>query len=497
MRRTIGALAPDMMRNVVVLAAAALTVGVTSLGIGAAPAGASRAAASSGGTWGKAREVPGTAALNSRDAGLVSVSCPSAGNCGGGGFYVDRAFHRRGFVVSESNGTWGKAIEVPGFATLNQGRPAQVLSVSCGSEGNCSAGGTYAGSDGFRHAFVVSEVKGTWGKAREVPGTLNRGGEAQVLSVSCASAGNCSAGGYYGQFVFEGMVLSVEPFVVSESNGTWGKAKEVAATINSGRIAQVFSVSCASAGNCSAGGYYTDTAGNTRAFVVSEVHGTWGKARQVAGITALNQDENAQVISVSCASAGNCSAGGYYADNTYHIHQHAFVVSEVNGAWRRAIQVPGIATLDKGRSTQVISVSCASAGNCTAGGYYTDSNFHQQAFVVSEVHGTWGKAREVPGPATLNQGGNAQVNSVSCASAGNCSAGGYYEDSAHHLQAFVVSESNGAWGKAIEVPGTATLNKDGVAQVISVSCASARNCSAGGAYTDSARRFQAFVANKN
>ena len=75
--------------------------------------------------------------------------------------------------------------------------------------------------------------------------------------------------------------------------------------------------------------------------------------------------------------------------------------------------------------------------------------------------GTWGKAKEVPGTVTLNSGGFAQLNSVSCASAGNCSAGGTYEDSSGHFQAFVVSQVGGTWGKAKEVPGTATLNQGG------------------------------------
>ncbi len=74
--------------------------------------------------------------------------------------------------------------------------------------------------------------------------------------------------------------------------------------------------------------------------------------------------------------------------------------------------------------------------------------------MVSQVNGTWGTAIEVPGTAALNTGGNAQIDSVSCASAGNCSAGGFYTDSSGHGQAFVVSEVNGKWGKAEEVPGT-------------------------------------------
>lgn len=55
--------------------------------------------------------------------------------------------------------------------------------------------------------------------------------------------------------------------------------------------------------------------------------------------------------------------------------------------------------------------------------------------------GTWGTAQEVPGTATLNAGGLAQVNSVSCGAAGKCSAGGFYTGSSQRWQAFVVSES--------------------------------------------------------
>ena len=62
-------------------------------------------------------------------------------------------------------------------------------------------------------------------------------------------------------------------------------------------------------------------------------------------------------------------------------------------------------------------------------------------FVVSQVNGRWSKGKEVPGTATLNTRGNAAINSVSCASAGNCSAGGDYTDSSRHFQAFVVSQT--------------------------------------------------------
>ena len=111
------------------------------------------------------------------------------------------------------------------------------------------------------------------------------------------------------------------------------------------------------------------------------------------------------------------------------------------GTWGTAEELPGIAALNTGGDALVGSVSCASAGNCSAGGFYTDSSGHQQAFVASQVNGTWGTAKEVPGTAALNSGGNDAINSMSCASAGNCSAAGQYTGSSGHGQAFVVSQT--------------------------------------------------------
>src|SRR5258708_14644721 len=82
----------------------------------------------------------------------------------------------------------------------------------------------------------------------------------------------------------------------------------------------------------------------------------------------------------------------------------------------------------------------------------------------------WGRAVEVRGLGKLNAGGNARVLSVLCWRPGDCAAGGFYTDSGGHQQAFVVDESNGVWGTAEEVPGAAALNTGGIAQVLSLAC---------------------------
>ena len=445
------------------------------------------------GTWVKAEEVPGTAALNAGgDAYVSSLSCSSR-NCSAGGSYEDASGHTQAFVANETSATWRKAEEVPGTAALNAGGDAEVLSLSCSSAGNCSAGGRYDDASGHTQAFVVNETRGAWAKAEEVPGTasLNAGGDAFVYPLSCSPAGNCSAGGYYTDASGH-----TQAFVVNETSGTWGKAEEVPGTaaLNVGGAAEVNSLSCSSRSNCSAGGDYTDASGHYQAFVVSETSGAWGKAEEVPGTASLNAGGAAYVSALSCSSRSNCSASGSYEDASDHIQ--AFVVNETSGTWRKAEEVPGTASLNAGGNAEVSSLSCSPAGNCSAGGRYDDASGHTQAFVVNETSGAWAKAEEVPGTASLNAGGDAFVYSLSCSPAGNCSAGGYYTDASGHTQAFVVNETSGTWGKAEEVPGTASLNAGGDAEVNSLSCSPAGNCSAGGSYEDASGHYQAFVVNE-
>jgi hypothetical protein len=74
---------------------------------------------------------------------------------------------------------------------------------------------------------------------------------------------------------------------------------------------------------------------------------------------------------------------------------------------------------------------------------------------------------DVPGLAGLDKGGAAEVDGVSCGSAGNCAAGGDYWDRHHNVQGFVVDERRGRWGKAIPLPGLRALNKGGSASAFS------------------------------
>jgi hypothetical protein len=359
--------------------------------------------------------------------------------CSVGGAYQDGSGHFQAFVASENNGSWGKAIEVPGTATLNKGGFAVVNSLSCSPGRDCAASGSYQPKHADSQAFVVSESKGHWGKAIAVPGlaALNVGEDAEVTSASCGSAGDCSVGGSYRP----GSGSAEEGFVVSEKNGHWGNAIEVPGlgALNAGGQAHVQSVDCASAGNCSAGGSYAEADGNGQAFVVSEKNGTWGSAIGVPGVKKLNVNGDAGVESVSCPSPGNCAAGGGYAVNSSFGDQ-GFVVSEKNGTWAKAIEIPHLATLNKGQNVLDVRVSCGSGGNCVAGGDYLDApEGHFHAFVASETKGIWGQAMPLPGFKALHARAS-HLGGISCPAPGHCAADGWYQDRSGSFQGFVATQ---------------------------------------------------------
>ena len=457
----------------------------------ARPAAARPAADGAAPGWGTAQELPGVAALDhgTGGAGAWTLSCSSPGNCAVGGVYGDQAAGSGAsvFVADQRDGTWATAIEVPGMAALNAGGVAAVNSLSCASAGDCLAGGTYApggdnagGISPALEAFVVPERDGTWGTAVEVPGiaALNAGNSASVSSVSCWAPGDCTAAGTYavGAVANQGAV-DTQAFALTETDGTWGLAAQLPglAALNAGDQAMVNSISCTGGGNCAVGGYYSTASGQQQAFVADESAGSWQPAEQVPGTGALNIDGGAGVSSVSCASPGNCGAAGYYASNS----GGAFAASEVDGTWSAAHAIPDGISAD--------SVSCASAGNCVAGGSYFTGGLNFQAFVITELDGIWGSPRPVPGLAGLNIGQNAGIESVSCSAPGDCGAGGYYagkksdEDQADD-QAFVVTETDGTWDHAEEVPGISALTATDAGTVNAVSCLSPLACTATGTY---------------
>ncbi len=452
-------------------------------GSSAAPDERAMPASGASPVWGVAEQVPGIAALDDNGSAILSaVSCAAKGACSAGGFYLDKVTtYDEAFVVGESGGVWGSAQDMPTVTTLNTGHDAQVMTISCLAAGNCGAAGYYSDASGLQ-TFVVGEAGGTWDGATQLPGT--GGSYAQPISESCPAFARCTVGGFYADASGD-----EQPFVDDQRpDHTWPAVLPVPGNPNAGMASRVWSLSCKSVGNCSAGGYYTDASGKRQAFVADEKNGTWHSAKEVAA--KLNKGGDAEIDQVSCGSPGNCAAVGDYAPKSGQ--QQPFVINEKNGAWGAAMTLPGMTALDSGAFGGLTDVSCASAGNCSADGYYVAKS-RQQVFVVTEKNGTWGTGIEVPGFGTWNTGGDGMSGPVSCVSPGTCAAAGDYRSSDGEFQVWVASERGGSWGKTRTVPGLLGLNA-GFAEVYGLSCATAGSCGIVGYYTDAAKHEQPFVA---
>jgi hypothetical protein len=394
--------------------------------------------------------------------------------------------HNRAIIEDEENGRWGRIEALQGLTTQDDGLNTGLFVVSCALPGNCSAGGTYSVGHNQLLVMVADEKDGVWGKALTVPGVgaLESGDFAYLSTISCALPGNCSAGGEVAE------VYGSRAFVLNEVRGTWGQINLVAGTAGYSMVGStISSITCSSPGNCSAVGNNHKSPTGVPSFAVDETDGVWGHAEELPGLAALSPGGSDYEISLSCAAVGSCGAIGTYRAET-GVTQ-SFLVNEKNGEWGKAFNIPGIVALDGRHIEQLTSISCGAPGNCSAGGVYGNGS-HEQAFLVNEVSDGWGVPMSIPGLAVLNQGHFTSINKVSCSSGGNCGAIGTYSGKGGYAQSFALNEVNGVWGGAKDI-GAPTFAHAVGAQVSAISCTSLNSCTVVGVVFTSMSKDFLFV----
>ena len=316
----------------------------------------------------------------------------------------------------------------------------EFKAISCSSPGNCTAAGQFYNTNGDEEAFTQTETDHAWSTA--VPATFASGvqnpyPQATFKAISCSSPGNCTAAGS-----FYDVNGSFEAFTQTQSNYAWSTA--VPATFESGvqstHPSDTFNaISCASLGNCTAAGWFYDTSGHKLAFTQTQTNNAWSTGVPATfdpGVQNTVTDD--RFTTISCASAGNCTAAGSFRDANGH---EAFTQTETNYAWGTAVPATfesGVQnTFPSGRFT---AISCASAGNCTAAGWFLNTNGDTEAFTQTETNNAWGTAV----PATFESGvqntiPDDQFNAISCSSVGNCAAAGQFANINGDYEAFTQS----------------------------------------------------------
>lgn len=388
----------------------------------------------------------------------------------------------------------GAEAGLPANAATGSAQDVELSSISCPSAGDCSAVGSYVDNTGATDLLLLTETGGAWGAGTEAVLPANAAASQDGVgldSVSCASAGNCSAVGSY--FDSSG---ATEGLLVNETAGTWGAAVEATLPANAAptkQSASLNSVSCTAAGSCSAVGAYANDDSGADGLLLTETAGGWGAGVEAALPANTSTPDEAGLVAVSCASAGNCSAVGSYADVP---GGEGLLVSETDGSWKTGVEAPLPANASTALpGVDLSAISCASAGDCSAVGVYNNDSSSSNGVLLTETAGSWATGVTATLPASAGAGGEVDLNAVSCASAGDCAAVGGYANRDGQIRALVLSEKGGRWSNGLKarLPRNASgaVPGDQSAELRSVSCASAGNCSAVGSYIVYSKKFAA------
>jgi hypothetical protein len=411
----------------VAIFAAALTALPASGAATASPAGTA--------TFGGAVELPAPPQhpASGRADSLSAVSCATPAWCAAGGEYFDASGDLWPMVTAQVRGRWTHPAELQLPDNQTGIEFSGINGLACPAAGDCVAVGSYSftGGGGRYTAFIATDVAGTWQPAWEawLPANAAEPQSAQLNGISCTGPRTCVASGWY----FDGSG-NQQLMVITETNGTWARAREIAAPSNAAHPVSVAStgISCYRSGDCVAVGGYRLSSGEIQPLTFRQSGGTWHQATAVAlpANAAGGQLQGAPLNSVSCATTGFCVAVGSYLTGSRY---RPIAVTGSGGLGGRAAEVtalPGAAGRDPYLS-DLFSVSCASASSCVATGQVAADNAQPFYPLALQWHkGRWGSAQTIGLPGVTAKNAKRQDGvlwSVSCYRTGYCVTVGEYD----------------------------------------------------------------------
>ena len=264
--------------------------------------------------------------------------------------------------------------------------------------------------------------------------------------------------------------------------------------------------SCVSIGNCVAvGANFPDaTASNViRPILVVETNGVWATPVIVVAPSGSSSTEQALLDAVSCSSAGNCVAVGSFVAGTLG-SKLPFAISEVSGVWGTPKPLPlpsgAYASTTKTAAQSAASqsglsaVSCPADQSCVAVGTVAIGSSSDNYNVgLTEVlstgqwtAGTVSASSSTPAESTTT-GGQSGLGAVSCSSATDCTAvGAYFAKSGYQWDATTLSGAGWSTPVALSQPAGSVAQTSAKSSTFptlnALACTSDGNCVATGAY---------------
>jgi hypothetical protein len=375
------------------------------------------------------------------DGFLLAVSCPTTSQCVGGGYYTSSTGIATPMVATMAGSAWGrgKAVVLPA-TSADPDHEGQITGISCPAKNDCTAVGfnieDVGGGSYGKDAFAVSESHGAWGPIHfvQLPHGAARATVATLTGVSCASAGNCEAVGYFA-VTGENLV----PMAVQQVHGSWRPASEIRIPANAetapGDYVALDAVSCPKVGSCVGVGSYVSAAGRFEGLTAVESGGHWQRAREATLLATAAPNIVSGLLSVSCSSRTSCLAVGGYATSNGSVSA-AISDAFTHGHWGPVHLVKVVPAKAAARPASWLYGASCGTKSCEVVGNYTDRAGMQIWMAFGYSHGKWGKATGVSEPANALKGPEqASIPSgVSCARA-RCTAVGTYWDITDHQDA--------------------------------------------------------------
>jgi Putative Ig domain len=398
-----------------------------------------------------------------------------------------------GASAASSGPVWG-----PPVAYTSTG--IAFLSISCVSVGDCVAVGETEFEGSEAQPVVAAESGGTWGTTAIVTGLPSGGSttpDAVLDSVSCTGATSCVAVGDY-KNSSEGTDPMVVPVAVSGSDAIPGAASTVTLPSEdasaSAQTSTLDGVSCASAGSCTAVGYYKDASEDVVPMTAVASGGAAWTASEVTTYPTAPSSETVALTAISCPSSGACEAVGNY-DSAKDLYPWAVEVSNGQAGAGRSVTLPAnfvaievSAIPSEGLGTiGLATISCPSAGACTAAGSYTAASGTLAAVAVPIANGAPGAPTELSGVV-----GDNFIAGIWCSDASDCALAGSSLTTSPTMtyNGIVASESAGGWSALAKLPNEG----EAIQLVTTMTCATAGRCVASG-ITDTGAGLATFFAN--
>lgn len=324
---------------------------------------------------------------------LSSVACASGSDCWAVGYYYSNGdFYQT--LAEHWNGTSWTIVTPPNPSSLT----SVLYGVACASVSECWAVGYYDTGSAF--LTLIEHWDGTSWTIASAPNTSSK--NSVLNGVTCISTSQCWAVGYSaGSSAFQTLV--------EEWNGTtWAivGSPSTSATQNN----YFYGVTCASASDCWAIGYYFNF--STYQTLIERWNGSsWAIVASLNGSTT--QDN--YLHSVTCTSTSNCWAIGYYSNGSAFLT----LIEHWDGTSWTIVTSPNPSST----SNALNGVTCASTSQCWAVGYYAASSSGQT--LVEEWSGTSWVIVGSPNTSAMQ---NNSLSGLTCPSAAACWAVGYYNN---------------------------------------------------------------------